>query len=155
MLKSKVLTKIEKEAESFFRKICPEAEIEIGEVKDLTVPLVVKINQPQILIGQNGRTLFLCQQLLAKILKKKIKEEFYIDLDINGYKKKKIDYLKELARLTADEVSLSKKEKVLEPMSSYERRIIHLELKERRDVVTESMGQEPERRIVIKPIVSP
>ena len=76
---------------------------------------------------------------------------FYIDLDINDYKKKKKDYLKELACSIANEVALSKKQKELPPMSAYERRIIHLELAERQDVSTESIGQEPERKVIITP----
>ena len=91
------------------------------------------------------------------ILRKKIAplggegNQFYIDLDIQNYKKKKAEYLKELARSLADEVSLTKKEKNLDPMPAYERRIIHLELAERKDISTESIGEEPERKIVIRP----
>jgi len=59
--------------------------------------------------------------------------------------------LKELAKSVADEVALTKKERILEPMSAYERRIIHLELASRPDVTTESIGKEPKRRVVIKP----
>ena len=77
-------------------------------------------------------------------------EPFYIDLDINNYKKKKMEYLKELAKSVADEVAITKKEKELPPMSAYERRIIHLELAARGDVTTESIGQEPERKVVIR-----
>jgi spoIIIJ-associated protein len=84
-------------------------------------------------------------------LKREIKADFYIDIDISGYKKKKIEYLKELARSIADEVSLTKKEIILDPMPSFERRIIHLELASRPDVTTESIGKEPKRRVVIKP----
>jgi len=47
-------------------------------------------------------------------------------------------------------VALTKKEKSLAPMPAYERRIIHLELAGRQDVITESIGQEPERRVMIK-----
>ncbi|MCD6402414.1 hypothetical protein J7L36_00985, partial [bacterium] len=75
----------------------------------------------------------------------------YINLDINKYKKKKTEYLKELANSVADQVALTKKEKVLPPMQAFERRIIHLELADRSDVTTESIGKEPERRVVVKP----
>ena len=79
-----------------------------------------------------------------------IQKDFYVDLDINGYKKKKIDYLKEMAKNAADEVSLMKQEKILPPMPAYERRIVHLELAERKDITTESIGREPERKIIIR-----
>ena len=119
--------------------------------KDLTLPINLKTQEPQILIGENGQTLVDIQRLLKAILKRKIQEDFYIDLDINGYKKQKIEYLKELARSAADDVSLIKEERILPSMSAYERRIIHMELAERSDIVTESIGREPERKVVIKP----
>ena len=111
----------------------------------------VKVEEPKILIGQGGIVLNTIQKLLSKILKKQNKGEFFVDLDINEYKEKKYTYLKEMANSIADEVALSKKERELEPMPAYQRRIIHLELAKRNDVSTESIGEEPERRIIIKP----
>ena len=150
-MNSENLEKIQKIVKEFFQKMTIEGEIEILPPKDETLIINLKIEDPQILIGEKGQTLFEIQHLLKAILRRKILENFYIDLDINDYKKKKIEYLKELARSIADEVSLTKKERVLSPMPAYERRIIHLEIAERKDVTTESIGQEPERRIVIKP----
>jgi len=150
-MNSENLEKIQKIVKEFFQKMTIEGEIEILPPKDETLIINLKIEDPQILIGEKGQTLFEIQHLLKAILRREILENFYIDLDINDYKKKKIEYLKELARSIADEVSLTKKERVLSPMPAYERRIIHLEIAERKDVTTESIGQEPERRIVIKP----
>jgi spoIIIJ-associated protein len=111
----------------------------------------VKLNEPQILIGEKGQTLFEVQRLLRIILNKKLQNNFYLNLDINDYKKKKSQYLKEIAKDLANEVSITKKEKILVPMSAYERRIIHAELAERQDVVTESHGDGFDRHIIIKP----
>lgn len=111
----------------------------------------VKIDDPKILIGQGGVILNTIQKLISKILKKKINQDFFLDLDINEYKEKKYAYLKEMANSIADEVALTKKEKELEPMPAYQRRVIHLELAKRNDVITESVGEEPERKVVIKP----
>ncbi|MCJ7786920.1 hypothetical protein MUP06_01745, partial [Patescibacteria group bacterium] len=83
------------------------------EEKIYTLPINLKTSEPQILIGERGQTLAEIQHLLKAILKRKIKEPFFIDLDISDYKKKKIDYLKEMAKSAADEVALSKKEKWL------------------------------------------
>lgn len=151
MLSQSNLEKIKKITEEFFKKTTFEVEIEFLPQKDLTFPINLKSEEPQILIGEGGQTLAEIQHLLKAILKRKISEPFFIDLDINNYKKKKMEYLKELARSVADEVALTKKEKQLEPMPAFERRIIHLELAERRDVTTESIGQEPERKVVIRP----
>jgi len=144
------LEEIKKITKDFFKKTTFEVEIEFLPPQELTLPVNLKTDEPQILIGEGGQTLIEIQHLLKTILKKKIQEPFFIDLDINGYKKKKIEYLKELAKSVADEVALAKKEKSLTPMPAYERRIIHLELAGRQDVITESIGQEPERRVIIK-----
>jgi len=151
MISQNQIEEIKKTVKEFFEKATLEVEMEFLSPEDLTLPINLKTEDPQILIGEKGQTLFEIQHLLKAILKRKIKENFYIDLDINNYKKKKIDYLKEMARSLADEVALTKKEKILSAMPAYERRIIHLELAERRDVTTESIGQEPERRVVIRP----
>jgi len=151
MLNQNSLKKIKETVEEFFKKMTFEVEIKILPQKDQTIPINIKTSEPQILIGERGQTLTEIQQLLKAILKRKIEEPFFIDLDISDYKKKKIDYLKEMAKSVADEVALTKKEKWLPSMPAYERRIIHLELAERSNVTTESVGQEPERRVVVKP----
>ena len=150
MFSQESLEKIKKITREFFEKTSFEVEIEFLPVKEETLPVKIQTEEPQILIGEGGQTLAEIQHLLKVILKKEIQEPFYIDLDINGYKEKKVNYLKEMARSTADEVALSKKEKMLAPMPAYERRIIHLELAGRSDVISESIGKEPERRVVIR-----
>ena len=151
MLSQTDLEKVKKTTKEFFKKTTFEVEIEVLPEKDQTIPINLKTEEPQILIGEGGQTLAEIQHLLKVILKKRIKEPFYINLDINGYKEKKTEYLKELARSVADEVALTKKEKILAPMPAYERRLIHLELAERNDVSSESIGQEPERRVAVRP----
>jgi len=151
MLSQSDLETIKKITKEFFEKTTFEVEIDFPFPRDETVPINLMTEDPQILIGEGGQTLVEIQHLLKAILKRKIQEPFFIDLDINGYKKKKIEYLKELAKSCADEVSITKKEKILSSMPAYERRIIHLELAGRTDVVTESIGQEPERRVAIRP----
>ncbi len=152
MLNQNSLKKIKGTVEEFFKKMTFEVEIKILPQKDQTIPINIKTSEPQILIGERGQTtLTEIQHLLKAILKRQIEEPFFIDLDISDYKKKKIDYLKEMARAAADEVALSKKEKQLPSMPAYERRIIHLELAARTNVTTESIGQEPERRVVVRP----
>jgi len=147
------LKKMEKETEEFFKKMTFEVEINFLPQKDQTLPVNLKTEEPQILIGEGGETLLEIQHLLKTILRKKIEgeERFYLDLDINDYKKKKTAYLKEMAKESAEEVVLTKKEKILPPMSAYERRIIHMELADNPNIVTESIGEEPERSVAIRP----
>jgi len=71
-------------------------------------------------------------------------------LDINGHKKEREKVLAELAIKAAQKVRRTKKPITLKPMPAYERRFIHLKLAEQPDIVTESTGIEPERKIVVR-----
>jgi spoIIIJ-associated protein len=151
MLNRADLDKIKKEVENFFKEMTIDIESDFLEQKEETVFINIKVREPQILIGEKGQTLLDIQHLLSAMLRKKIESRFFLDLDVNDYKKKKMEYLKELARSIADEVALDRKEKVLPAMPAYERRIIHMELAARGNVTTESIGKEPDRILLIKP----
>lgn len=157
MIEESDIKKIKDSANEFFEKMTITAlSIEAdfssaqGEISDV-VNLNIKLDEPQILIGQNGQTLSEAQRILRMVLNKKLQKIFYLNIDINNYKAQKMDYLKRLAKDLADEVVFNKEEKVLFPMPSYERRVIHAELAGRTDVITESRGDGPDRHIVIKP----
>lgn len=102
------------------------------------------------LIGYKGRTIEALQSTINSILQKDTEENAKVFVEVNGYKKKKEETLKRLANKMADNVVKFKKVIKLEPMSAYERMIIHTELADRKDVTTESIGVEPRRRVVIK-----
>ena len=167
MIKENDIEKIKEIIGEFFQKmtiVTSHIEVIFSSSQNATEPVqddqkttdIINVNivaeDPQILIGIDGQTLFELQRILKIILNKKIKKFFYVKLDINDYEKKKIEYFKNLAKDLADEVSLTKKNKVLSPMPSYQRRIIHMELKSRADVTTESHGDGTDRYIVIKPV---
>lgn len=105
----------------------------------------------QMLIGKQGIVLSDIQLLLRKILKKGLNREIYLNLDIDNYKKKKEEYLRDLAEDVADEVAFTKKTKEIPLSSSFDRRVVHLELAKRNDVVVESAGEGESRHIIIKP----
>jgi Predicted RNA-binding protein len=108
-------------------------------------------NNP-ILIGRDGKTLsalqFLCKQV--SYVFSDVPQN--ITIDVGGYKERRILQLEILATKTAKEVAKSKIEAKLKPMNSYERRIVHAKLTEWRDVETISMGEEPNRYLVIRPV---
>ena len=149
------LNKIKEAVQEFFGKT--ELGIELASVRsseDATINIDLAMEEPQTLIGEQGQTLNDVQRLLRLVLIKKDiapAVPFHINLDVNEYKKKKAEYLKDMARSLADEVSLTKKEKYFPPMTAYERRVIHVELASRADVITESVGAEPSRTVIIKP----
>lgn len=153
MISSDNSNEMKKEIQEFFDKMTFAAEIQSLSKKDQTLSVNIKVEEPQILIGERGETLLEIQHLLKIILKRKtrMEEPLFLDLDINDYKKKKTVFLKEMAKGLAEEVVLTKKEKILPSMPAYERRIIHMELADNPNITTESIGEEPERKIVIKP----
>ncbi len=141
---------IKQEVEKFFHLATFKSEVNVVLKEDVFL-INVKIDDPKIIIGERGQTLIEVQHLLRILLRKKINSDFLIELDVNDYKKKKEEALREVARDIADEVTFYKKEKILPFMSSYERRIIHLALKDRADVLTESIDDDGKRRVVVKP----
>lgn len=148
---TKIISRAKEIIEEFFQKAGFEIEIEKIEEKDKTIFTDLKLKKSERILGEISKLITASQRLLNTILKKKFSEEIFLDLDISSYKKRKVEYLKELAKELADEVAISKKEKVLPPMTASERRIIHLVLAERDDVVSESFGKEPNRKVIIKP----
>ncbi len=101
------------------------------------------------LIGYRGETLYAFQNILSAIAGKEIDKKVRVILDIEGYKAKREKTLEELAEKVAKTVIRTKKPVKLEPMQAYERKIIHSKLQENNKVQTESIGEEPNRRIVI------
>lgn len=101
------------------------------------------------LIGHRGETINALQTLISAIGNKNVKNRVKISVDICNYKEKREKTLKELARKLEKTVKRTGKKIILEPMSSYERKIIHTELQESEYVTTYSIGEEPRRKVVI------
>ena len=112
---------------------------------------LVDTYENSLLIGVKGRTLEALQILLRNLISTYTKDRIVTTLDIGGYKSNRARQLEILATKTAKEVSKTKVAVKLQPMTSFERRIIHEKLSEWRDVYTESEGEGEERAIVIKP----
>lgn len=115
------------------------------------INITVISDNNSILIGKNGRTLQSITLIIKQMIFNEIGEYFPFVLDIGEYKVAKEHKLESLAKRTAREVATSKISAKLDPMNSYERRIIHSILADHRKVTTESEGEEPNRYVVIKP----
>ena len=127
-----------------------EAKIET-KTRDEMLMFNVIAPENSILIGRNGRTIEAIQNLTQAMLSKELGTYYRFIIDVNDYKQKRKARLEKLAKYTAKDVAKSKIEVKLEPMNSYERRIIHNALTNSKDVKTESIGEEPNRCVVIKP----
>jgi spoIIIJ-associated protein len=109
------------------------------------------------MIGRDGETLRSLNHIIQKIIEKNsiidgvITEKGpSIFVDVNGYQKKRFDNLKNIAHMMAERARYFKSNIEIDPMPSYERRIIHMFLEGDKNIKTESEGYGPNRRVVIK-----
>lgn len=101
------------------------------------------------LIGRRGQTLDALQYLVNLAANKNAREHKRIVVDAEGYRRRREETLRRLAVQLAEKARRSGRDVVLEPMTAYERRIIHLELQNHPYVTTRSIGEEPYRKVVI------
>lgn len=111
----------------------------------------IQNEESSFLIGQYGVNLQSLQHIARVIVRKKTEEKVNFILDVNSYRQEKSSAVEKLARDTASQVIREKRPVVLRAMSSYERRIIHMELSKNSQVKTESIGEGEERKVVVKP----
>jgi spoIIIJ-associated protein len=101
------------------------------------------------LIGYRGETLYAMQDILSSVANKNVEKKVILRLDIEKYKERREKTLQELAEKVARTVVKTRKSITLEPMQAYERKIIHATLQNNNKVTTNSVGEEPRRRIII------
>jgi len=118
--------------------------------REKTISIKLFSDNNAILIGKNGRTMSALQTILRQIISNEINEKLSIVLDVENYKEKRTKNIEYLAKKTAREVAKTKVEATLDSMNSYERRIVHSILADDKYVYTESIGEEPNRCVVIK-----
>ena len=102
-----------------------------------------------ILIGRHAETLNALQYISNLIIGKELGRSFPIQIDVEGYRLRRERQLRQLARRMADQAMKTGRRQVLEPMPANERRIVHLELRDHPQVTTESIGEEPRRKVTI------
>lgn len=102
-----------------------------------------------LLIGRKGETLNAVQFILSLIVNRDRAEKIHITLDVEDYRKKKEESLEALAMRLSDKVKKTRKNVVMRPMTSQERRIVHTALQSDPQVTTYSLGDEPNRKVVI------
>ena len=125
-----------------------EAQIET-KVRDGILNLTIQSNNNKLLIGRDGKNMSALNVIVKQIVQNQV-GYYKFNLDVGEYKLKQQKNLERMAKRVAREVAKSKVEVKLDPMNSYERRIIHNILNDDRYVYTESTGEEPNRCVVIK-----
>ncbi|MBQ9478471.1 MAG: Jag N-terminal domain-containing protein [Selenomonadaceae bacterium] len=104
-----------------------------------------------ILIGKHGQTLDALQFIVNLAANGQQNQRVHFVIDVEGYRQKRTESLKKIAKTFADRVIRTRKEVRLEPMSRYERKVIHLALQNNAKVTTHSAGNEPYRYVIISP----
>lgn len=126
-----------------------EAEADIEDDGNIAVRL--DGDDFAVLIGRGGATLDALQDLTRAAVHTKTGERALLTLDITGYRDRQKARLEERALEVAAAVRSSGQPVSLEPMSSYERLVIHQALADEDGIVTSSSGEEPERFVVVSP----
>jgi len=104
-----------------------------------------------ILIGRRGQTMSSLQHIVRLIISHQKEVRLPVVVDVEGYKERRCEGLRALANRLADQVTTRKTPFTMEPMSAFERRIIHMALIDNPDVFTESTGIGESRKVVIAP----
>lgn len=153
-MSKQAIEKAEKNITDFlnkFLKSISEEELKFNISTDgyyITVEILG--NNTNSLIGYRGETLNAMQTLLSSVANKEIDEKVRVILDVSGYKEKRKKVLEELADKISKTVIKTGKRITLEPMPAYERKIIHSRLQNNSKITTDSVGEEPHRKVVIE-----
>ena len=132
-----------------------DATVQVRQRGMLTLPVElrerysIKTPDSHLLIGVRGANLFALAHLVKKIIAQKDREK-QITVDVNDYQRGALENLKNLAKIMGERARSFKTNMELEPMSSYERMLIHTYFQDAKDLKTESTGVGDKRRVVIK-----
>jgi spoIIIJ-associated protein len=132
-------------------------EISVSEDGPKNIWISVEVGEPQFFINREGEGLQALNHLVHRILESKTpradKGETMLPnvlIDINGFQKKRVDSIRAIAHMMSERARYFKSNIEVDPMSAFERRIIHEFLADATDLKTESIGVGPTRRVVIK-----
>ena len=128
-----------------------EATIEEYEGDEHEIILDVVGGESAPLIGRHGRTLDALQALVSAITNRRLGFRYPVVVDVEGYRNRRREKLEEIARRTADRVARQGISVKLRPMTAYERRLVHMALRNDRRVTTHSEGEEPYRQVAVLP----
>jgi len=149
----KTTTLIKKTIETLLEKMGFPEMVSLAETDqdDLVYTIATDNENSHLLIGQYGVNLQALQHLARLIVRKQLPEKVHFSLDVNNYCQQKNQSVFELAHQIAQEAIEKHHSIVMRPMSTYERRLVHIELLKNSAVVTESIGEGADRKVVVKP----
>ncbi|MBI5231949.1 MAG: KH domain-containing protein [Coriobacteriales bacterium] len=128
-----------------------EASIEEYEGDDGEIILDVVGGDLAVLIGRHGKTLDALQAIVYAITNRQVGFRYPVVIDVEGYRHRRREKLEAMAQRTADRAARQHSPVRMRPMNAYERRVVHVALRNDSRVTTSSDGQEPNRQVVVKP----
>lgn len=123
----------------------------IDNSKDNQINLTISSDKDALLIGKKGKNLKALELVVKQHIHNLINSYPYLILNVGNYNERHELLLQNLAKQIANEVKKTRQEVIMDNMNSYERRIVHNALSNHKYVYTESVGEEPNRAVVIKP----
>jgi spoIIIJ-associated protein len=135
-------------------KIPAHVEVRYGDLdEEGQRPVLVDVQGDDlgVLIGRRAEILNALQYVTNLIVSKQVERWVQVVIDVQGYRVRHERQLRQMAQRMADQAMKAGRRQVLEPMSASDRRIIHLELRDHPSVTTQSVGEEPTRKVTIVP----
>ena len=151
--KNENIEEIDKAVENiknFLKEFLKNEELEYNvEIKDFDVFVDINGENVNYLIGYRGENINALQTIISAVANKESSSRIRIYLDVAGYKERRIKTLEDLADKIARTVIRTRKSITLEPMTAYERKIIHTRLQGNEKITTFSKGEEPYRKVIV------
>lgn len=144
------VAKAEQVAKELFEMLGVEAVVKVENTEEY-VDILLETEESGILIGYHGETLDSLQIILSLAISKKIGRFVRAMIDVGDYRKNRTEYLERLAEQVKERALRENREQVITSLKAWERRIIHMLLKEDAEVSSESEGTGRDRVLVVKP----
>lgn len=146
---NEIVSFIKETVSEIIKKMNAEGNLEVRR-REGSISVTIFSENNAILIGKNGKNVAALQLLIRQMVNTKLSKPLSIVLDVGNYKEKRARNIAYLAKKLAREVYKTKTEVTMDSMNSYERRLVHEALADDKYVYTESIGEEPNRKVVIK-----
>ena len=142
------IERVESFLSGLFERMDIDAGIELAE-EEGSINVILTSKDPGALIGRRGETLDAIQHLTNYVVNRSGSGRVRVNLDVENYRQRRNETLEHLAARTAGKVMKYRRNMTLDPMNAYERHVIHTALQNYENISTYSVGNEPNRRIVV------
>ena len=146
---NEIIAFIKETISEIIRKMSAEGNLEVRR-REENITITIFSDNNAILIGKNGKNVSALQLIVRQMVNSKLSKPLSIIIDVGNYKEKRARNIEYLAKKLAREAYKTKTEITMDSMNSYESRIVHSALADDKYVYTESIGEEPNRKVVIK-----